>query len=68
MRVALNSISFAASFTVAILTLYFIQYFTIGMIPKLRHWTWKRIYVKDVIFVAVALLVIITFFDFYLPY
>ncbi|ADB41292.1 hypothetical protein [Spirosoma linguale] len=68
MKTVLNVVSIAASFTVAISVLYLIQYYTIGMIPIMKQWTVGRFYVKDLLFLMIAFIIIIEFFDVYMPY
>lgn len=68
MKTVLNIISLVASFTVAVMGLYFIQYYTLGLIPQIKKITYRGFYVKDFVFVFVALIIILLFFQFYLPY
>lgn len=68
MRTILNIVSFLGSFTVAFAVLYLAQYYTIGMIPKFKTMTLGRIYVKDIIFIIVSLVLIRMFLVFYFPY
>jgi len=68
MRDLLNAISFVSSYAVGISALYLVQYYTIGMIPALKNWTVGRLMVKDLIFLLVAIIVLTTLFDVYLPH
>jgi hypothetical protein len=68
MKILLNAISLLASITVAIMALYLLQYYTIGMIPKFRNLTIGRIYLKDIVFFVIAIVVVVLFFRFHLPY
>ena len=68
MRTVLNLISMAGSFTVAFMVLYFIQYYTIGMIPKFKTMTLGRVYLKDIVFFFVSVFLIRRFLVFYMPY
>lgn len=69
MNDVLNMVSVAASFTVVFMILYLIQNYTIGQIKSFRRIViFERFYLKDLIFSAVALLLIYFFVDFVLPY
>ncbi len=65
----LNILSYIASFSVALMTLYLVQNFTIGRIPALRRIIIAdKVFLKDIIFIGVALYIIATHFEIYLPY
>ncbi len=68
MRFVLNAISFVSSYAVGISALYLVQYYTIGLIPALKHWTIGRFMVKDIVFLLVAIIVLTVFFNVHLPY
>lgn len=68
MKIILNIISLTASFSVAFMVLYFVQYYTIGMIPRFKNLVLGRFFVKDLVFTIIALVLIHRFLKFYLPF
>lgn len=69
MGLLLNILSFVASFSVALMTLYLVQDFTVGRIPALRKIVIAdKVFFKDIVFIGVAIYIILNHFDFYLPY
>lgn len=63
-----NGISALGSFLVTFSLLYFIQHFTIGLIPIFKKEIKKRISIGDVVFCVSSLFFILIFVDFYKPY
>ncbi len=64
-----NFISVAASFLFGVGILYLILDFTIGRIKILRSkFEWNGLQIKDFVFLALAIFIVLFFFDFVQPY
>lgn len=70
MILLLNSISVSATFVVVFSVLYFIQRITIGFFPifKKTMKNFSELTIGNVTFSVTSIILIITSFDFYLPY
>lgn len=68
MKEALDKISILGSFLIVFSILFLIQNLTIGQIEGVKDITiFKVIHLKDIVFVAISLLIISKFVVFYLP-
>lgn len=68
MRLIQNIISIVASYAVGISALYLVQYYTIGLIPVIKHWMIGRLVVKDLLFLIVAIILFVVLFDVHPPH
>jgi len=69
METVLNSISFCGTLVVSLMILYLAQNYTLGLIPVFNKIMIFRIfYLKDIIFITIGILLLISFTTFHLPY
>ncbi|WLR50012.1 hypothetical protein LC040_12035 [Bacillus tianshenii] len=68
MNLILNGISVFGTFLIVFSLLYFIQHFTLGLIPFFKKEVKGRISIGDIVFPITSLAFIIIFIDFYHPY
>lgn len=64
----LNGISVVGSFLLLFSLLYFIQYYTLGLIPIFKKELKKKISIGDLVFCFNSLGFILLFVEFYKPY
>ncbi|AQX52405.1 hypothetical protein [Elizabethkingia anophelis] len=65
----LNTISVISAFVFGVGVLYWIMDATVGKIKFFHsHFEWNGMQIKDFIFLAISIFVILSFLDFYKPY
>lgn len=64
----LHSISYLSSYLISFCLVFFIQNYTLGIIPQLKNITFGYFYLKDIIFIISSLIIVYKYVDIKTPY
>ncbi len=64
----LHILSKLACYTIAFCITFLIQFYTIGLIPSFKNITVGNLYLKDIFFILISLIIVIKFVSVSTPY